>query len=65
MMLLLTLLLIGCRTVAPLPVAAKDNTARLLAHPEFRAAAQAAPNFTKDAFRTITRLETELANAGR
>ena len=39
----------------------RDETARLIAHPEFTAAAKAAPNFTKDALRTITQLEYELA----
>lgn len=58
------LLLAGCQSRSPLPTRAGDNTSALLAHPQFGAAAQAAPDFTKQALRTITRLETELANAG-
>ncbi len=59
------LLLAGCATArAPLPVTAQDNTAPILADPEFPAMARAAPNLTKQVLRTITRLETQLANAG-
>jgi len=61
---LLWMLLAGCQSHSPLPIRAGDNTAALLAHPQFNAAAQAAPDFTKQALRTITRLETELGNAG-
>lgn len=68
-MLLLWLLpvLPACHSVprAPLPVKAQDRTAPLLAHPQFPAAARVAPEFVTTALHTITRLETELANAGR
>ncbi len=62
MMLLWMLLLGGCLGFAPharLPVTAEDNTARLSQHPQFEAAAQVAPDFVKDCFSTITRLERE------
>jgi hypothetical protein len=36
------------------------NSERLIAHPQFRAAAQAAPDFTREALKTINRLEYEL-----
>ncbi len=64
---LLLMLLVGCATQPKqlIPSTAQDNTKILLSHPEFSAAAQAAPNFVKESFRTITRLETELANAGK
>jgi hypothetical protein len=54
----------GCST-SRIPLKAEDNTKQLLSHPEFRAAAIAAPNFTKEALLIIVRLETEKANAGR
>lgn len=68
MMLLLTLLLASCQSSArnvPLPVTAEDNTAELVKHPQFKAAAQAAPDFVKATFHTIHRLEKDKANAGR
>jgi hypothetical protein len=43
-------------------VTAEDNTARLSAHPQFIAAAQAAPAFVAETFSTITRLERQAAN---
>ncbi len=46
----------------PLPVTAEDNTARLARHPQFQAAAQAAPAFVLDTFEVITRLERDKAN---
>lgn len=60
-------MLSGCATAArsALPMRAQDNTAPLLAHPQFRAAAAVAPDFVSAALQTITRLETEKANAGR
>ncbi len=59
-------LLAGCQSPGhgPLPVAAQDNSAAILANPEFPAMARAAPNLTKQVLRTITRLETQLANRG-
>lgn len=68
MLLLCALLLGGCLNSArraPLPVSAEDNTARLIQHPQFQAAAQVSPDFVEETFRTITRLEKEKANAGR
>ena len=64
-MTLLLTLLAGCQTPSRVVAPAGDNSRALLEHPEFHAAAQAAPSFTKQALRTITRLETDLANAGR
>lgn len=46
----------------PLPVTAEDNTARLASHPQFIAAASAAPAFVTETFSTITRLERQAAN---
>ena len=37
-----------------------DNAARLMTHPQFPAAAKAAPDFTADALKTINALEEEL-----
>ena len=65
--LLLLPFLTACATFAPraLPVSAEDNTARLSAHPQFIAAAQAAPAFVTETFSTITRLERQAANRTR
>ena len=64
--LLLTLALSGCATNvrSEIPVTAQDNTARLIQHPQFKRAAQAAPEWVGAALATITRLETEKANGG-
>jgi hypothetical protein len=43
-------------------VTAEDNTARLARHPQFQAAAQAAPAFVLHTFEVITRLERDKAN---
>ncbi|MES2697501.1 MAG: hypothetical protein V4773_28805 [Verrucomicrobiota bacterium] len=48
---MLVLIVSGCATRSP------SQIDRLLAHPEFRAAAQAAPLFTADALKTIADLE--------
>ena len=53
-MLLLMLLLTGCVSVK------LNNSERLMEHPEFEAAAQAAPAFTTEALKTINELEYEL-----
>ena len=54
------LLLVGC--TAPTPVIlATGNVDRLIAHPEFKAAAIAAPNFTSDALNAVAKLEHDLA----
>jgi len=37
-----------------------ENAARLMEHPQFPAAATAAPDFTADALKTINALEEEL-----
>jgi len=66
MLSLLMLMLAGCTSApfARLPVTAEDNTARLIQHPQFRPAAAKAPEFVKECFAVIVRLETEKANAG-
>ena len=46
----------GCQTT---PVE-YNNTKRLTAHPQFPRAAMQAPDFTRDALRTIAELEYEL-----
>lgn len=61
-MMLPLLMLGGCCT--RMPRMASDNTLPLLNHAEFKAAAQAAPNWASEALRTITRLETEVSNRG-
>jgi hypothetical protein len=56
----------GCATSArSLPVKSDDNSARLLAHPQFGRAAAVAPDFVNAALQTITRLETDKANGNR
>ena len=57
LLILWTLLLAGCL------VHRLENAARLMEHPEFPAAAKAAPRFTADALKTINSLE-EAAEAG-
>jgi len=55
----LTILLIstaGC--IAPMQEL--ENVRRLADHPEFPAAAEAAPEFTREALRTVAELEYEL-----
>jgi len=47
-------LLSGCATVR------LNNSDRLIAHPQFRDAARAAPVWTSDALKTINRLEAEI-----
>lgn len=59
---LICLLLAGCTTPRPAGVTA-GNVDRLLAHPQFRAAAVAAPAFTADALNTVAQLEHDLALA--
>lgn len=54
LLLLLALFLAGCL------VTRLENAARLMDHPEFPAAAKAAPRFTADALKTINALEEEL-----
>lgn len=60
----LCLALAGCvhTQTAPAPKAPQDNTARLIARPDFKAAAKAAPEWVRDALHTITSLETQVAN---
>ena len=56
---LLTILLIsttGCLT----PMQKLENVRRLADHPEFPAAAQAAPECTREALKTVAELEYEL-----
>ena len=54
MLLLMLLLMSGCVSVT------LENSARLMRHPEFPAAAQAAPEFTREALKTINGLEYEI-----
>lgn len=64
-MLLLMLLLQSCQSSAQsarLPVSPEDSTAQLQMHPQFQAAAQAAPEFTKACFHRIHELEEYKAN---
>lgn len=49
--LLLALIVSGCATRSP------SQIDRLIAHPEFQTAAQAAPDFTASALKTIADLE--------
>jgi len=53
LLLLLPLALIGCQVRL-------NNAARLIARPDFPQAARAAPEWTRDALRTINQLEYEL-----
>jgi len=53
-MTLLMTLLSGCVSVK------LNNSERLLQHPEFEKAALAAPEFTREALKTINRLEYDL-----
>jgi hypothetical protein len=50
----------GCAHRSHVPL---DNTPLLIAHPQFVAAAQAAPEFAREALATIARLEHEVAAA--
>ena len=50
------LLLSGCGLLHP----RLDNGKRLIEHPEFEAAAQAAPNWTQEALDVIAELESEI-----
>ena len=56
-MLLLMLLLAMCSGCLTTKL---NNTDRLIAHPQFRAAAIAAPQWTEDALKTIADLEREI-----
>lgn len=59
----LSLTLAGCQaqpTRIPRPM--QDNVTELLHHPQFPAAAQAAPEFTKAALDAVIRLSKEAAN---
>lgn len=51
----LTLLLCGCQTHARL-----DNSRRLMARPDADQARQAAPEWVRDAMKTINALESEI-----
>ena len=54
MLLLMLLLMSGCVSVK------LENSERLMRHPGFPAAAQAAPEFTREALKTINKLEYEI-----
>jgi hypothetical protein len=55
-LLLLTLLLTGCASTPN-----RDATLYLIQHPEFEAAAKAAPRWVEQALAEITELESELS----
>lgn len=56
----LSLSLAGCQSPSqPIPRAMRDNVTPLLNHPQFRAAAQAAPEFTAAALDVVVRLSRE------
>lgn len=58
---LLALWSLGCASAPPRTNGtATGNVGRLLGHPEFPAAAVAAPSFTKDAMNTVNGLESDL-----
>lgn len=50
----------GCLLTGKGTHARLDHGARLIAHPQFKAAAQAAPDWTRDALNTIADLESEI-----
>jgi hypothetical protein len=56
-----TLALLACLLLATSCASTKhhtqDSTARLIARPDFKPAVQAAPEWVRDALRTITQLE--------
>ena len=54
MLLLMLLLMSGCVSVK------LENSERLMRHPGFPVAAQAAPEFTREALKTINGLEYEI-----
>jgi tryptophan-rich sensory protein len=53
-------LLSGCASLPTAP--RRDATAALIARPDFRTAATAAPEWVREALRTITSYESELAS---
>lgn len=55
-LLLTSIIVQGCLT----PMQKRENVRRLADHPEFPAAAQAAPEFTREALKTVAELELEL-----
>ena len=57
-MLCLGLPLGGCATLKPM--VRRDNSARLMSRPDFQAAKAAAPEWAKDALKTISALEYEI-----
>ncbi len=58
--LLLFLALNGCATAPAVPH--RDASLALIEHPQFKAAAQAAPQWVERALTTITALEADLAS---
>jgi len=62
--LMLLLPLAGCQSSQPRPLPApmQDNVTPLLNHPQFKAAARAAPEFTEAALETVIRLSADAAN---
>ena len=62
--LLVGISLAGCAGIAP-GEARRDATLSLIRHPEFPAAAQAAPAWVKEALATITAYEALLASPAK
>ena len=58
LILALCLPLAGCATLAP--AVRLDNSARLMARPDFPKAKEAAPDWARDALKTINALELEI-----
>ena len=58
LLLALCLPLAGCATFTP--AVKLDNSARLMARPDFQQARAAAPDWAKDALKTINALEYEI-----
>lgn len=60
----LALSLAGCASIAPSDTG-RDATLALIRHPEFSAAAQAAPGWVEEALAVITDYEAQLAKTPR
>lgn len=51
----------GCATTSGETITRRDATAALIRHPQFNAAANAAPQFVNEVLQVVTRYEAELA----
>jgi len=58
--LVLLTILLTCTAGCLAPMQKLENVRRLADHPEFPAAAEAAPEFTREALKTVAELEYEL-----